>query len=188
MRPRLLTLFALLAAAASAAHAEPRPASKGPYAEIGMGASRFIGPGSQYSKMGPDFALRAGLDVFSWLSVGARLQIESHQADVPPPPAGEYYQLYTAGGDGRISIPVGWFGIFAEGGVGFTMVSTNVLEQVDLLDPGEKWTPFFSAGGGIEYQLQNRHYALGLAGAWTVLPKFSGLETASARLYLRYTY
>ncbi|HUS68194.1 MAG TPA: outer membrane beta-barrel protein [Kofleriaceae bacterium] len=183
-----VTSLALLALLASPAGAEPRVAARGPYAEASAGGATFLGDGGKYSYAGPVFALRGGIDVFSWFSLGARLELESHQADVPPPPEGEYFQIYAAAADGRISVPAGRFGLFAEGGLGLAMVSTNVLAKVALLDPGERVTPYFSAGGGLEYQLANRHYAFGLAGQWSLYPAFDAMHSVGARLTLRYTY
>ena len=71
---------------------------------------------------------------------------------------------------------------------GLTLISTNVLAKVMILDPGEEFTLFFAAGGGVEYQLQNRHYALGVAGGWHTLPEFDQTQGVSGRAYLRYTY
>ena len=195
MRTRSLRalLCPALAAALACAHArpaaaEPRASATGPYAEAGLGAAGFIGAGGRHSRPGPAFALRGGVDLFSWFSLGARLELQSHQADVPPPPEGEYFQLQLAAADARLGFPVGRFALFADGGLGFAHMSTNILAKVDLLDPSESWSPLLSAGGGLEYQLQNRHYALGLAGQWMVLSSFSGMQSVGGRAYLRYTY
>jgi hypothetical protein len=187
IRPSVTSL-ALLALLAAPAGAEPRIAAKGPYAEASAGGAAFLGTGGQYSYPGPIFALRGGLDVFSWFSLGARVELESHQADVPPPPEGEYFQIYAGAADARISVPAGRVGLFAEGGLGLAMMSTNVLAKVDLLEPGERVSPFFSAGGGLEYQLANRHYAFGLAGQWSLYPAWGAMQSVGARLTLRYTY
>jgi len=184
-----LFLAALLAAApARPAAAEPRPAATGPYAEASLGATNFIGTGSQHSRLGPAFALRGGIDLFSWVSLGGRLEMETHQADVPPPPQGEYFQLYLGAADARLGFHIGRVALFADGSLGLAYMSTNILAQVDLLDPGERWSPFLSAGGGLEYQLQNRHYAFGIAGNWMVLSSFAGMQSVGGRGYLRYTY
>jgi hypothetical protein len=187
MRLLAPALFAL-ALFAGSARAEPRLASKGPYSEASIGASSFIGTSGEYSEPGPAFGLRAGVDLFSWFSLGAVLAMEVHQANVPPPPEGEYFQLYQGGADGRISVPIGRVNVFGDGGIGLARISTNVLAKVDVLDPGEHYSPFFAAGGGLEYQLGNRHYAAGVAAQWQLLPAFAASQTLGARLYLRYTY
>lgn len=180
-------LFALAALAGPAA-GEPRLAAKGPYSEASVGAAGFLGATGDYSRPGPAFGVRAGLDLFSWFSLGAVLAMEVHEAEVPPPPEGEYFQVYQGGADGRLSIPIGSFALFGDGGVGLAMVSTNVLAKVAVLDPGERFSPIFSAGGGLEYQLANRHYATGVALQWQLLPAFAASQSLGARLYLRYTY
>ena len=182
--PALFTLVAL----AGSARADPRLASKGPYSEASVGATGFIGTSGEYSHPGPAFGLRAGVDLFSWFSLGALLAMEVHEANVPPPPEGEYFQLYQGGADGRISVPIARVNLFGDGGIGLARISTNVLAKVDVLDPGEQYSPYFAAGGGLEYQLGNRHYASGIAVQWQLLPAFAASQTLGARLYLRYTY
>jgi hypothetical protein len=189
MRARTICPALLLLAATTApAAADPRAAATGPYAEASLGATGFIGTGSQHSRVGPAFALRGGIDLFSWFSIGARLELENHQADVPPPPEGEYFQLYLGAADARLGFRVGRVAMFADGSFGLAWMSTNILSQVDLVGPGETWSPMLSAGGGVEYQLQNRHYAFGMAGQWMVLSSFSGMQAVGGRAYLRYTY
>src|SRR5690606_38226590 len=147
-----------------------------------------LGEGDDYTAVGPLATLRAGTDVFSWLSVGGRLSLSSHEATVPAPPEGEYVQLYSGAGEARLSLPIGRVGLYADGALGLALISTDVLGKVGITDPGERYTVVFSAGGGLEYQLQNRHYALGVGGTWTSYPAFSALQIATARAYLRYTY
>lgn len=187
----LLAAFAV-AAAAGTARADTRLASRGPFAEGGIGALVFLSSGGGESAgVGPSFAIRAGYDLFSFFSVGVRVDMSMHEAQVPPPPAGEYFQLYTGAAEGRLGFNVWRLGIFAEGGAGGSYISTNILEKVDVLEPGESFTLMFTAGGGVEYQLQNRHYALGIAGAWSMYPEFgegSPLSAITTRGYLRYTY
>ena len=77
-------------------------------------------------------------------------------------------------------------------------MSTNVLQKVGTLTPGQRWSPAFSGGAGIEYQTEGRHYAFGLAGDWTLLSSFhaggtpaapgGSLQGVEARLFIRYTY
>ena len=132
--------------------------------------------------------LRMGYDLFSWLSVGALLGGSTHEATVPPPPEGEYFQLYSAMVDARLGVSIGPVQLFADGGAGLAIVSSNVLSQVGILEPGESVSFAIRAGGGLEYQVQNRHYAFGIAGQWMNMPNFENLQGVSTRLYLRYTY
>jgi hypothetical protein len=68
------------------------------------------------------------------------------------------------------------------------VISSNILEKVKITDPGESRTVAFQAGLGVEYQLENRHYAVGLAADGFLLPQFASIRGIDSRLYLRYTY
>jgi len=184
----VLSAVTALSLMGSLAHAGDRPVSVGPYAEAGIGATSFLGEGADHAAIGPSFAIRVGFDVFSWISLGVRVDASSHEATVPPPPEGEYFQLYSGAVEGRLSFSIGRVGVFADGGIGAALISTNVLQKVAVLDPGEELTIIFNAGGGLEYQLQNRHYAFGIASHWTLLPAFDSLQSVTTRAYMRYTY
>ena len=183
-----LALAAASLAASEPAAAEPRHASVGFFSEAGAGAAFFLQDAGSYSEIGPAIDIRMGYDVLPWLSVGAHLGASIHEATVPPPPVGEYYQLYHAGADVRISHLFSSIGVFADGRVGGSMISSNVLEKVAILEPGQRFSLSFAAGAGVEYQLQNRHYAFGLGGQWMAMPGFDGTQGVTTRLYLRYTY
>ena len=165
-----------------------RIAAKGFYSEAGIGAASYLGGARPYSAIGPSFAVRIGYDLFSWFSFGVHLAASSHEATVPPPPDKEWYQLYRGFADGRLGGRLGRIAFFVEGGAGAAYISSNVLQKVGVLDPGERFSFAFTAGGGLEYQLENRHYAVGLAGDWWLLPNFDAAQGVEARLYLRYTY
>ncbi len=168
--------------------AEKRPVSVGPYAQVSVGAQKMVGKTKRRTNEAPKFALRVGTDLFSWFSVGGRLDIASHEVVLPRPPEGEYTQFYGGAGEARLSLSIGPVAVFAEGSLGYSMISTNVLETVDILEPGERFSPTIGAGGGLEYQLQNRHYALGLAGEWNMLTEFARMHTVNISAHLRYTY
>lgn len=182
-------LGALIAASAlptRVAHA--RPASTGFFAEIGAGAAGFIGGATHDAAIGPTMAARIGYEPFSWLAVGVHLEGQNHEATVPAPPVGEWFQLYRGGVDARLTARVGGFAMFVEGGAGGAYISSNVLQKVGILDPGERVSLVVDGGAGLEYQLQNRHYAFGLAGDWWMFPQYASTQGAGGRLYLRYTY
>jgi hypothetical protein len=165
-----------------------RIAAKGFFSEAGIGAASYLGGARPYSAIGPSFAVRIGYDLFSWFSFGVHLAASSHEATVPPPPDKEWYQLYRGFADGRLGGRLGRIAFFVEGGAGAAYISSNVLQKVGVLDPGERFSFAFTAGGGLEYQLENRHYAFGLAGDWWLLPNFDAAQGVEARLYIRYTY
>ena len=182
----MLGVIILLCAAASAS-AEDRIAATGFYAEVGVGATTFVGAAAEYSEIGPSFDLHVGYELASWFSLGGQLSASTHEATVPPPPEGEYYQLYGINVDSRLGFLLGPIGLFADSGVGLGTVSSNILSRVDILGPGERFSLLVRAGAGFEYQLLNRHYAVGLAGQWMWLPQFDSTHTVTTRIYLRYT-
>lgn len=188
MKRGLLVLATGAILAVHTSHAEARPASTGFFAEGGFGAVAFLPPDSKNAAIGPVMDIRVGRDLFSWLSVGIFAAASSHEATVPPPPSGEWFQLYRGGGDLRLSGRADRIAFFAEGGLGVAMMSTNVLEKAMTLDPGEKYSVTFHGGAGLEYQLVNRHYAIGLAADGLIAPQFSAIKAIESRLYIRYTY
>lgn len=181
-----LAVVCLLGLASSSA--EARPASSGWFAEGGLGAVGFLPSASGDAAPGPALNIRVGRDLFSWLSLGISLAASSHEATVPPPPEGEWFQLYRGGGDLRLGGRFDSLAIFVEGGAGLAMISSNVLGKVMITEPGERFSIAFTAGAGFEYQLENRHYAIGVAVDAFLLPQFDAVRAIDARLYLRYTY
>jgi hypothetical protein len=165
-----------------------RVASTGWFAEGGLGATTFLPKASNDAALGPSINLRGGRDLFSWLSVGVFFSMSTHEATVPPPPTDQYFQLYRGGVDARIGHRFNRLSIFAEGSIGLAVISTNVLDQVMFTTAGNYTSFAVQAGGGFEYQLENRHYGFGLAGDALVTPGFGSLKAVDTRLYLRYTY
>lgn len=178
----------LLVVCALAAPAAARPASTGFFAEGGVGAVAFLPSASSDAAVGPAMQIRVGRDLLSWLSLGVYLAASSHEATVPPPPEGQWFQLYRGGADARIGGRLDHIAVFVEGGIGASMISSNVLQKVMILDPGEHYSVTFHAGAGAEYQLENRHYAIGLAADAFLEPQFANVRALDTRLYLRYTY
>ena len=190
---RFATLFALGLAVAAAVLGAPRPAAARPastgwFAEGGLGAVAFLPKASSDAAIGPALDFRIGRDLFSWLSIGISLAASSHEATVPPPPEGEWFQLYRGAGDARLRVRLDRLTLFVEGGAGLAMISSNVLGKVMITDPGERFSIAFQAGAGVEYQLENRHYAVGVAADGFLLPQFDAIRAIDSRVYLRYTY
>ena len=180
---RAVAVVAMLAGTAQA-----RPASTGFFAEGGLGAVEFLPKTANDAALGPGMTIRIGRDLFSWFSIGGYAAASSHEATVPPPPEGEWFQLYRFGGDGRLSGRFDSVSAFVEGGVGLSMISSNVLEKVMITKPGKRFSSTIHAGGGVEYQLENRHYGVGLAIDAFYAPQFANMKAIESRLYLRYTY
>ena len=180
--------FVLIAVVLASSPALARPASRGWYAEGGLGAVTFLPSASKSADPGPAINLRVGRDLFSFFSLGVSLAASSHEATVPAPPEGEWFQIYRGSADARIGGRFDRIAIFVEGGAGLAMISSNVLGKVMITEPGENFSIAFHAGAGLEYQIANRHYAFGLAVDGFLLPQFDAVRAIDSRLYLRYTY
>jgi len=87
-----------------------------------------------------------------------------------------------------ISLAVGALVVWLTAGIGIGVISSNILDKVMVTEPGETFSLAVTAGAGLEYQLENRHYALGLAVDAFLLPQFDAIKALDTRLYLRYTY
>jgi len=184
----MIRLGVLAACVLVCSTADARPASTGFFAEGGLGAVAFLPSAANDADAGPGLDLRIGRDLFSWLSLGGYLAASSHQATVPPPPVNQWFQLYRTGGDARIGGRFDRIALFVEGGFGVSMISSNILEKVMITKPGSRFSATIHGGGGGEYQLENRHYAVGLAVDGFLEPQFSSMAAVETRLYLRYTY
>lgn len=178
----------VLVLAITAGDASARPASRGWYAEGGLGAVAFLSERADDAAIGPALNMRIGRDLHRWFSVGISLAASSHEATVPPPPEGEWFQLYRASGDVRIGGRFDRIALFIEGGVGYSLISSNVLGKVMATEAGENFSITIHGGAGLEYQLENRHYAFGLAVDAFMLYDFAKSQALDSRLYLRYTY
>ena len=56
-----------------------------------------------------------------------------------------------------------------------------------ITDPGEKYSIMFQGGAGFEYQLENRHYSVGLGVDAFLVPQFEKMRGLDTRAFLRYT-
>ena len=179
------TAGALLAISVGVATAGTK--AHGFYSEAGLGGLGLLKPKSTLA-IGPTLTVQIGYDLFSWFSIGAIASLATQRSTVPAPPDNEYQQLYRGGAMARIGGLVGPVSLYLNGGVGAGRVSTNLLERVGFIDPGQRNSVAFFAGAGVEYQLENRHYALGLGGDGWLFTQFKSATAIDARLYLRYTY
>jgi hypothetical protein len=168
--------------------AHARPSESGWFAEAGLGAAGFVGHAAAHARVGPAASVRLGRDLFPWLSLGVAASAATLEATVPPPPDRQHFQLYGAAAELRLSPSSGRWLPFVHGGAGAALMSTNILQRVGILEPEQRESLLLSAGGGLEYQLQDRHYAFGVGADWAYYPQYEGAQTVSGRAYIRYTY
>ncbi|MCX5740897.1 MAG: hypothetical protein NT062_00185 [Proteobacteria bacterium] len=129
MHRKLLAPIAILAIFTPAS-ALARPASTGWYTEGGLGAVAYLPPAAEDAAVGPALDLRIGRDLASWFSIGVALAASSHEATIPAPPEGEWFQLYRLGADVRLGGRIDRVALFVEGGLGAAIISSNILGKV----------------------------------------------------------
>src|SRR5262249_14182839 len=149
----------LLLALAAPAHAATF------YGEADLGAVFFLGTAGEHADPGPALGARIGFGPTPRLYFCPRVAGSPHEASVPTPSVGQFFQLYEIGLDIRAAGQVGAFGLFVEGGGGWSFISTNILDSVGVTEPYRHHSPYIGAGGGIEYPTDNPRHALGLADA-----------------------
>lgn len=182
---RSIAAIALCATSIGSASAGTK--AHGFFSEAGLGGVGLLKPKSTLA-IGPTVTLRIGYDLFSWFSIGAIASLATQRSTLPAPPENEYQQLYRGGALARLGGQLGPVSLYLNGGVGAARVSTNLLERVGFIDPGQRNSVAFFAGAGLEYQLENRHYALGVGGDGWMFTQFNSATAIDARVYLRYTY
>jgi hypothetical protein len=157
------------------------------FSEADLGAAIFLGEARHSVQPGPAFGARVGWGPAHWLHFGVLAAGSTHEATVPPPPAGELFQIYQGGLTVRVQGRIGRVGLFVEGAGGLSWITTNVLDQVGLTSADRHWGAFFQGGGGFQYHTQNPRFGLGLAGDYVMYPSFDSMQALSVRVYLRYT-
>jgi opacity protein-like surface antigen len=181
-----VALAVTAALAATPAHAKKPAYAHGYYAEAAGGATVFL-VGGEYIAPGPALQLRTGYEPMRWLGLGVRLGLSTHEAQVPPPPEQEYFQFWDGAATARLQVRFWSVGLFAEGGLGVSYVNTNVLDKVGLTEPDGHASFLVTAGGGLDYHTQNRHFSVGLGADWTSYASFDAASAVTMRVYLRYT-
>lgn len=181
---RGLALLGLLVAPGVAA---ARPSASGFNAEGGFGTAGAIGTHAPDLAVGPTLHLALGRDLTSWFGVGASFDLGSHEATPPAPPAGDYVQINRYAAVARLEGHLGAVELFMTPTIGLAYFSSNVLDEVGVTEPGSPWGPFVGGGLGLGYQLENRHWVIGLVADAAYLWSSDGLTLVGGTAFLRYT-
>ncbi len=143
----------------------PPPRHHGVFVESGLSASGHLGTLKNISPVAPTFSLKVGIEPlrFALIFVEGELTVSNTSyARTPPPP--RTYHLYNLGAGARFTVGFGTsIGAFAEGSLGFSRVSEDVLGVYGYLDANEL-NPYFGGRLGVEWYPTNPHLALGLGG------------------------
>lgn len=164
---------------------DPKKFSKGFFAAGELGATTYFGKLGQAAGPGFSFGVRAGYDIFRYLSVELRVSGQSSTANTPPPVLGQTFQMFLYGGDVRVTLPIRQVSLSLEGGAALGQLSSNVLAPIGIT---KKLSLVALAGLVIDYHTLNKHFSLGIAADYLYLHSFGqahGLQTVA---YLRYTH
>lgn len=139
----------------------PAPRDYGFVVESSVGALGHLGALKTVSPTSPWFHLQLGWEPVRWAMLIAETDIafgNTSYANPPPEPRG--YVLYGFGGGVRFTLePTDWLGIFVEGDIGVTQVSSDILATYGFAD-ADDLNPYFGGLLGFEWYQISPHYAL----------------------------
>jgi hypothetical protein len=144
----------------------PAPRRHGFVLESGIGFVTQVGSLAHIAPTAPDFQLRFGYEVLSWLMPFIEADIafaNTAYASEPPPPRSYFH--FGAGAGARFTLPVGRIlAVFAQGSVGLAAISEqNVLSIYGFPDADEP-NLYLDGRIGLEWYQVNPHLALGFHG------------------------
>jgi len=173
----------------------PPPRRHGFVVESTVGLLGHVGPMKNISPTTPQFRLKVGYEILSWLFFFGEADVafgSTSYAHPPPPP--RTYALYSFGGGVRLTIaPTDVIGFYLEGGLGAAQASEDVL-QIYGFNHADELNAYAGAELGIDWYQLNPHMALALHGGVRTYAGFDReRDTASplawlSGLSLRYTF
>ncbi|HVZ71038.1 MAG TPA: hypothetical protein VHJ20_01575 [Polyangia bacterium] len=168
---------------------DPNKFARGFFTEGEVGGVFFLGPAGD--AVAPGFAIggRFGYDLFRFFAVQAHLLGSTHLTKADGHPQGDQLlQTYQGTVEGKLTLRFGQVSIFGEGGVGFLRLSTNILHELDGIEPHYRTGLQFGGGAGVDYHSLSRHFSIGLRGETYVLHDLSNSKDVVVTTYLRYTF
>ena len=173
----------------------PPPRKHGVVLESSLGAQQPLGALSHVSRTSPWFHLGVGWEPTHWLMVlgqGDLSFASTSLANPPPDPRG--YALWAIGGAARFGVqPFQSVGMYAQGEIGISSVSTDVLSTYGYKD-ADSIGAYFGGMVGVEWYQVSPHYTLAVQGGARDYPNLArsiGNDTPVALLgaaTLRYTF
>ncbi len=168
---------------------DPKKFASGFFTEGEIGGVAFLGPAGD--AVAPGFAIgtRLGYDIFRFFAVQVHGLGSTHLTKANGRPQGDQLlQTYQATLEGKLTLRFGQLALFGEGGVGLLKLSTNILHEVNGIEPTYRTGLQFGGGGGLDYHSLSRHFSIGLRGEFYVLRELSNSKDIVATTYLRYTF
>jgi hypothetical protein len=139
--------------------------------ETFLGSRAFLGGVDSLAQPGLLARIGLGYELWSWLTLGAGVELSMHTLEAPVPPTHGNFQLVDALVEARFALPLSaraalWLG--AEGGVALTL--GNLLEAHGVSNAD---SPGLMYGGslGFDWHLLSRHHSLGLLAGLRAYPQ-----------------
>jgi len=165
---------------------DPSKFAHGLYTEGEIGVVGFFGPAGE--DISPGFAVgaRLGYDLLPFFALQARALGSTHETKGDTPVSGQLLQAYQGTLEGKLTVRIVQWSFFAEGGVGGTRMSSNLLYALGLA----RYRTGFTAGGGlgVDYHSLSWHFSVGLRGSFYWLKHVSNSTDLAVTTYLRYTF
>jgi hypothetical protein len=142
------------------------PRRHGLVVESGLGFVSQIGSLKHITPTAPDFQLRVGYEVLTWLMPFVEGDVafaSTAYASQPPPPRSYYH--YAGGAGVRFTLPLGRiFAIFGQGSLGFAQISEQNVLSVYGFANADQPNLYFDGQLGFEWYQINPHLALAAHG------------------------
>jgi hypothetical protein len=171
---------------AAAIFPDPAKFARGLYTEGEIGGVAFFGRAAE--AVGPGFAIgtRVGYDINRFVAAQVHVLGSTHETKGDGPLAGQLIQTYQGMVEGKATLRFGQTSLFAEGGIGVTRFSTNLLYTLGI---GHFRTGLtLGGGGGFDYHSLSRHFSVGVRAGYNTLRDVPGSQDLVATTYLRYTF
>lgn len=165
---------------------DPAKFATGLYTEGEFGGLWFNGPAG--NDIGAGFAVgaRVGYDFVRFFALQAHLVGSTHQTQGDSAVAGQLLQMYQGTVEAKATLRLVQLSFFAEGGLGFARMSSNLLFALGIA----RYRTGITAGGGagVDYHFLSRHFSVGLRGGYYVLTEVHNSRDGMVTTYLRYTF
>lgn len=141
----------------------PAPRRHGLTLESGIGFVSQLGSLQNVTPTAPLFQLRVGYELFEVLMPFVEADVafmRTSYANEPPPP--RTFLQFGGGAGLRGTLPVGPFGIFAQGSLGFAKISEQNVLSIYGFPDADEFNLYFGGELGFEWYQVNPHLALGV--------------------------
>ncbi len=167
---------------------DPRKFARGWFVDAEVGA--FV-PVGEAKAVGPGVGVgaRLGYDLLRFVAVQLHAFGSTHRTNFKAAPqTGQLLQIYQLTTELRVTVPIRQVSLFASGGVGLALLSTNILGTTDLTSPDSTSGLMFTGSAGVDYHPLSRHFSFGIQGGFTKLQELNAPGGVLATVYLRHTF